>query len=695
MIALIKHLKNYWQLAAVVIALLVVQAAADLKLPEYTSNIVDVGIQQGSIESSVPERIRAGQLEALLARMPEEDRVLVADAYVPSEEEAGILVLRREVDADWDKWLEKLEGALLVPELLVMTGTKDEAQLAGMEEAARQQMALQFVREEYEAQGVDLEALQMRYLREAGFRMLGLAFVIMVDMIAVGFLSARISASVGRDLRGQVFQRVMSFSNAEMDRFSTASLITRSTNDIQQVQMVSMMLLRMVCFAPIMGVGGFIKVMRTTPSMAWIIGIAVSGIVSMVVVLMAVAMPKFKKMQELVDQVNLVAREILTGLPVIRAFSREDHEEARFAGANGDLMRNSLFTGRVMNIMSPCMTLMMNGITVLIVWVGAQRIDMGRLQVGDMMAFITYTMQIVMAFLMLTMMSIMLPRAIVAAKRIDEVLKTETSVYEPAAPKCLTAGAGVVEFDHVHFRYPGAEEDALEDITFTAKPGETTAIIGSTGCGKTTLVRLVPRFYDVTGGQIRVDGVDIRDLRLQDLRELLGYVPQKGVLFSGTIGENLRFGCSEASDAVIEKAAKIAQAASFIEEKEDGYESRIAQGGTNVSGGQKQRLSIARAIAKEPKIYIFDDSFSALDYKTDAALRRALKEEVADATVIIVAQRISTILHAEQILVLDEGRIVGKGTHEELMASCEAYQQIARSQLSAAELGLEGGAAHE
>jgi ATP-binding cassette subfamily B multidrug efflux pump len=768
MLKMLKFLKKYWAAVVVIIGLLVAQALADLKLPEYTSNIVDVGIQQGGVESAAPEAVRESEMERLKLFMTEEERQLTEASYEKVSADSldaetlekyrktypaiayETLYIRKDLE---EEPLLALEKAMEIPELLVYTfssvteesrqemeagadlgpmgalfdaarqedGTYDIAgvlletyeagmldpqslaaireqmgsRFAEMSDSIREQMALTYVKGEYEAIGVDLDAWQMNYLLKTGAKMLGMALLIMAAMIVVGYIASWVSAAVSRDLRGTIFKQVVSFSNAEMDRFSTASLITRSTNDVQQVQMVIVVLLRMVFYAPILGIGGFMKVMRTTPSMAWIIGIAVAAIICMVAVLMAVAMPKFNIMQTLVDRVNLVAREILTGLPVIRAFSREKFEEKRFEQANRDLTKNSLFTSRVMTVMMPAMTLLMNGVTVLIVWVGSKGIDMGNLQVGDMMAFITYTMQIVMSFLMLTMASIMLPRAMVAAKRIDEILTTKSTILDPEKPERIEQKKGLVEFDHVNFRYPGADEDALEDITFTAKPGETTAIIGSTGCGKSTLVRLLPRFYDVTGGQIRLDGVDIRNITQHELREELGYVPQKGVLFSGTIADNLRYGRQEATDQEIAKAAEIAQAAEFIESKQDRYDSLISQGGTNVSGGQKQRLSIARAVAKRPNVYIFDDSFSALDYKTDVTLRKALKEEVADSTVIIVAQRISTILHAEQILVLDEGRIVGRGMHDELMKSCETYQQIAKSQLSSAELGLDAAAAGE
>lgn len=540
-----------------------------------------------------------------------------------------------------------------------------------------------------EEAGYDIDKIQTSYLWKAGLKMVGMALVMGIATVLVGFFGARVGAGIGRDLRGKVFARVVSFSNAEMDRFSTASLITRSTNDIQQIQMVSAMLIRMIAYAPILGIGGIIKVIETGAGMGWIIVLAVLVILGYVGILMSIAMPRFKLMQKLVDRINLVAREILTGLSVIRAFGREAKEEERFDDANRDLTKTMLFTNRVMTFMMPGMMMIMNLLSVGIVWFGAHKIDAGTMQVGAMTAFITYSMQIVMSFLMLTAMSIMLPRAAVAAERIDEVLRTETTIADKEQPLAVTEHKGVIAFSHVNFRYPGAEADALSDIDFVAEPGKTTAIIGSTGCGKSTLVNLIPRLYDVTAGSVTIDGKDIRDIAMSDLREEIGFVPQKGVLFSGTIASNLRFGNAEATEEEIAEAAAIAQATEFIEEKSDKYESRIAQGGSNVSGGQKQRLAIARAIAKNPRVYIFDDSFSALDLKTDAALRKALASKVQDATVIIVAQRISTILHADQILVLNDGKIVGKGTHEELLHTCETYREIAKSQLSAKELGLE------
>lgn len=542
-----------------------------------------------------------------------------------------------------------------------------------------------------EAAGLNLAQIQTSYLWKKGLQMAGLAAIMMACAIFVSYLASKVGAGVGRSLRGRLYEKVMHFSNAEMEHFSTASLITRSTNDVQQIQMVTAIFLRMLAYAPILGIGGIIKVIQTRSGMGWLIVAAVIVIFAFVMTLMSVALPKFKQMQEKVDGVNLVSREILTGLPVIRAFRREDKEEERFDGVNRELTKTMLFTNRVMTLMMPGMMLIMYALTVAIVWVAAKKIDLGVMQVGSMTAFITYAMLIVMAFLMLTMMSVMLPRAGVAADRIDEVLHTDFTIREATEPKHIETSEGVLKFDHVDFTYPGSREPAIHDIDFTAYPGQTTAIIGSTGCGKSTIVNLIPRLYDVTEGNITLDGIDIRELSMKDLRQQIGFVPQKGVLFSGTIASNLRFGNAEATDAQVVQAAQIAQAEEFIEEKPEKYESPIAQGGTNVSGGQKQRLAIARAIAKHPRIFVFDDSFSALDLKTDAKLRKALSDTVQESTVIIVAQRISTILHADQILVLDEGEIVGKGTHEELMKHCTVYQEIAKSQMSEKELGLTDG----
>ena len=694
-----------------IILLLIIQAFCDLSLPQYTSDIVDVGIQQGGVEHVAMEEMRPETYEGILLFMEEGDTALFEDSY---EQNAEGNYERVAKDKDT---LEKLDASMSMPllilsalsqsdgmdldtvrqmlasgmttkeEIMKMAGTQVE-NLGDMSDSILQQSAVLAVQQEYKALGLDLSRYQTNYLLVTGAKMLGITLLMSASAVLAGLMASFTSAKVGRDLRSRIFQKVVSFSHAELDQFSTASLITRSTNDIQQIQMVCVLLLRMVLYAPILGIGGVIRVASTKTGMGWIIGLAVGTIMVLVAVLVGVAMPKFKVMQTLVDKLNLVSREILTGVPVIRAFSREKHEEERFARANRDLMRTQLFTNRVMTVMMPAMMLIMNGITVLIVWMGAKGIDMGNLQVGDMMAFITYTMQIVMSFLMLTMISVMLPRAGVAANRIDEVLRVEPMIRdkEETMDDAKEDWKGVVSFEDVSFRYPGADEDALSHIQFTAEPGKTTAIIGSTGCGKSTLLHLIPRFYDVTEGRITIDGVDVRDLSQHKLRSLLGFVPQKGVLFSGTIASNIKFAGEGVSDGQMVEAAKIAQAEEFILKKEETYESPIAQGGTNVSGGQKQRLSIARAIARQPRVFLFDDSFSALDYKTDAALRRALSEKVKDATVIIVAQRISTILHADQILVLDEGRIVGQGTHEELLKTCGTYQEIARSQLSEAEL---------
>lgn len=707
-----KYLKDSWLSVIAIVLLLVVQAYCELQLPQYTSDIVDVGIGQGGIAYAAPEKLRGETYDKLELFLTGEEKLLFASSYEQDGDGNYVLAAKDE------KTLEELDSVLGLPLVLLSavesgqteitvealrmmeeSGMVTEAQLLEIREQAVAGMgemsdsiisarAVQLVQAEYEALGMDTGKVQTRYLWNTGLKMLALSILMMGTAILTGLLASRTAAGIGRSLRERVFGRVVSFSHAEMDRFSTASLITRCTNDIQQVQMVEVFLLRMVLYAPIIGIGGVLKVMGTGTGMGWIIGVAVGSIVALVLVLLVVAMPKFKMMQSLVDRVNLVSREILTGIPVIRAFSREDYEEKRFDKANTDLMKTQLFTGRVMNFMSPVMTMVMNVVTVLIVWFGGKGIDAGSLQVGEMLAFITYTMQIVMAFLMLTMVSIMLPRAGVAANRIEEVLRTEPSIHDKEAVRDeeLQAVKGEVAFEDVCFRYPNAEEDALHHISFTAKPGQTTAIIGSTGCGKSTLLHLIPRFYDVTEGRITLDGIDIRDISQRKLRSEMGFVPQKGYLFSGDIASNLTFAGEEITEEQMKEAAQIAQATEFIEGKPEGYASPIAQGGTNVSGGQKQRLSIARAIAGNPKVLLFDDSFSALDYKTDVALRKALFEKAADATVIIVAQRISTILHADQILVLDNGAVVGKGTHEQLLASCETYREIASSQLSEQEL---------
>lgn len=717
-----KNLLKYWKADLIILALLFVQAWCDLSLPQYTSDIIDVGIQKQGVEHILPEAMTAQEYELAQIFMTKEEASLFADCYRQDGE-----IYRRTVkkESELDKLDEQLKEAILFNyQLMSIPKEQLPEEFAGMEDGADMRPVLaamltngQLSQEELSQMrasvgkmteamgdsmiqsmgaayaikcnaqaGLNMEKIQTDYLWLEGLKMLALALIMGIVTVAVGFFASRVGAGVGRDLRSKVFCNVVGFSNAEMDQFSAASLITRCTNDVQQVQMVSVMLLRMVAYAPIMGIGGVLKMLETGADMWYIIAFALLVILGFVGVLVSVAMPKFKLMQKLVDRVNLVSREILTGLSVIRAFGREKKEEERFDEANKALTKTMLFTNRVMTFMMPGMMLIMNVLTIVIVWVSAHRIDQGVLQVGAMTAFITYAMQIVMSFLMLTMMSIMLPRAGVAADRIEEVVKTASSVRDPKEPKTIADHRGVIEFSHVNFRYPGAENDVLSDIDFTAKPGEITAIIGSTGCGKSTLVNLIPRLYDVTGGSIRMDQVDIRELSMKELREGIGFVPQKAVLFSGTIATNLRFGNRNATDEEIKEAARIAQATEFIEEKKLGYDSPISQGGTNVSGGQKQRLSIARAIAKNPKIYIFDDSFSALDLKTDAALRRELMKSVKDSTVIIVAQRISTIMNADQILVLDEGRIVGKGTHKELLANCEVYSQLAKSQLSEKEM---------
>lgn len=692
-----KNMLPYWKTLILVVLLLFVQAWCDLSLPAYTSDIIDVGIINNGVNHVLPDAVTTEEFEAAKLFMTEEETLLWEGSY---EAQDDIYVRTVQDEALLDSLDESLTVPLLMHYQMPDVGAVSDEQLLFMRREMQttvdtmgsslvKSMGVAYAISCNEAAGVNMDEVQTSYLWNAGLKMVGMALLMGVVTVLVGFFGARIGAGIGRDLRGKVFKKVVGFSNAEMDKFSTASLITRSTNDIQQIQMVSAMLIRMIAYAPILGIGGIIKVVETGAGMGWIIILAVIVIIGYVGVLMAVAMPRFKLMQKLVDRINLVAREILTGLSVIRAFGREAKEEERFEEANRDLTKTMLFTNRVMTFMMPGMTMIMNLLSVGIVWFGAHKIDAGTMQVGAMTAFITYAMQIVMSFLMLTAMSIMLPRAAVAAERIDEVLCTESSIKDKEQPLAVTAHKGVVKFSHVNFRYPGGEEDALTDIDFVAEPGKTTAIIGSTGCGKSTLVNLIPRLYDVTLGSITLDGQDIRDISMADLREEIGFVPQKGILFSGTIASNLRFGNAEATDEDVREAAEIAQAADFIEEKNDKYDSSIAQGGTNVSGGQKQRLAIARAIAKNPQIYIFDDSFSALDLKTDAALRKALAEKVQDKTVIIVAQRISTILHADQILVLNEGQIVGKGTHEELLKNCETYREIAKSQLSAKELGLE------
>ena len=730
---LFKYASEHWKALLAIVAILIVQAYCDLSLPAYTSDIVNVGIQQGGVEDHIPDAISAEDMETLLFFTSENDGKTVLSAYEKDDKtyEEQAYVLKDTVKEDTDR-TEKLSGILAAPMMMAAGFESGSDMTADIEEQLKAQLppemisedmtvldilkmmpqeqkqafvseiekkteelpdtiteqaAVNYVKEAYADLGIDMDELQFRYLFSTGAKMIGLAFLGMVASVLVGFLASRVGAAAGRDLRGRVFKKVVGYSSNEFDHFSTASLITRSTNDIQQVQFIIVMLLRIVLYAPILAIGGIVQVFQTNVSMSWIIGLAVVLIALVVLVLFAVAMPKFKSLQKLVDKVNLVMREILTGLPVIRAFSTEKHEEKRFDKANMDLMKTNLFVNRAMTFMMPIMMLIMNGISVLIMWSGAKGINDGQMQVGDMMAFIQYTMQIIMGFLMICMLSVMLPRAAVAADRVDEVLSSRTVIHDPKTPKKFEEKQkGVLTFDHVSFKYPGADENVLEDITFTAKPGETTAIIGSTGSGKSTLVNLIPRFYDVTDGSIRLDGTDIREVTQHDLRDKLGYVPQKGLLFSGDIASNIMFGNPEGGGQEMKEAAQIAQATEFIEAKPNKYESPISQGGSNVSGGQKQRLSIARAIAKRPEVFIFDDSFSALDFKTDVALRKALKKRTKESTVLIVAQRISTILNAEQIIVLDDGKIAGIGTHKELLRNCEVYKQIAASQLSEKEL---------
>ena len=742
MLKLIKHLKGSVCSIILIVGLLIIQAVCDLSLPDYTSNIVNIGIQQGGVENALPKAIRKSELEKLTMFMDSKDKKEVENNY-------KLLDKNDLSQSEYDKYLKKYPDLknediytlnikdekntdeinnIMGKSILIASGLEEnkadilkqmsaqglpvdkntdivdvfkmmpQEQIQGIQkemtkkfddlpESMITQAAVSYVQNEYKAIGMNTDKLQNNYILVAGAKMVGVALVSMASTVCVGYLGARVAAKMGRNLRKQVFSKVVSFSNNELDKFSTASLITRSTNDIQQVQMLMVMLLKVVFYAPILALGGVIKVLNTDTSMAWIIGVAVLAILSVVLLLFGLVMPRFKVAQKLVDRLNLVTREILTGMLVIRAFNTEKHEEKRFDKANTDLTKTNMFVNRAMSMMMPTMMLIMNIITILIVYNGAKSVDAGSMQVGNMMAFIQYTMQIIMSFLMISMVSIMLPRALISIQRIDEILITDNSIKDIDNEVSIDEDKkGIIEFKNVCFRYPNAEEDVLSNISFTANAGETTAFIGSTGSGKSTLVNLIPRFYDVTSGEISIDGIDIKDLKQYDLREKIGYVPQKAVLFSGTIDSNLRYGKVDATNEEIEKASRISQAKEFIEAKPDKLESEIAQGGTNVSGGQKQRLSIARAIAKEPEIYIFDDSFSALDLKTDKALRKSLNEETKDATVLIVAQRISTIMNADKIVVLDEGKVVGCGTHNELIENCQVYQEIALSQLSKEEL---------
>ena len=742
------HLKRSWKEVLVILALLVVQAICDLSLPDYTSRIINVGVQQGGIEYAAPEVIEKDKLEEifLFADDATVSEILAHYQLISKEElsskeyeklvkkypalEKTALYQLKDTDTKTQERIsELLKEPILVDFMLTQDGTESKAiqdaikeqlpsefqnmdlmtifkmlpeeqmneiqtaihdKFQSFPDSMKEQSAIAAIKAEYQEMGMDTDAMQTKYIFISGLKMLGIALLSMASTIGVGFLGARTAARLARDLREGVYEKVLSFGPTEFKKFGVSSLITRSTNDIQQIQMLMVFSLRIICYAPIVGIGGVIKALNANISMAWIIAVAVMAIITLVIVVFALAMPKFKRVQKLIDRLNQVTREILNGIPVVRAFSNQRHEEERFDVANTNLKKTTLFVDRIMGIMMPTMMFTMNAICVLIVWKGAYGINDGLMQVGDLLAFIQYTMQIVMAFLMISMFSILLPRANVSIGRISEVLDTNPAVTDPENPKSFGRRIqGLVEFKNVSFQYPDSDEDVLTDITFTAKPGTTTAFIGSTGSGKSTLINLIPRLYDVTNGEILIDGINVKDVLLKDLHRKIGFVPQKGVLFSGTIESNILYGNPDGSEEEMKRAAEIAQATSFIEEKEKKYQSPIAQGGTNVSGGQKQRLSIARAIASNPEIYVFDDSFSALDFKTDAQLRKALYKEIDGATIFIVAQRVSTIMHADQILVLDEGKVVGMGTHQELLKNCSVYREIAESQLSKEELANE------
>ena len=747
MLNLLKHLKPFVGSMILTIVLLFVQAICDLSLPDYMSNIVNVGIQQGGVENAVPKVIKSSEMEKLFIFMNDDEKNVVEDNYTlldkdnlttdeynkyvkdyPELKNESIYKLNTKEEEKIDKLNDIFGKPMLIVSMLESQGlggipgmdnmipqgmdsssidqfemlsmmpqeqidsmlSNVDEKLSDMPESMITQAATSYVKEQYKEIGINTDKLQSNYVIIAGIKMVGIALISMVATVVVSFIAARVAAALGRNLRKDVFNKVVGFSNAEFDEFSTASLITRTTNDIQQIIMLIVMGLRIVFYAPILGVGGVIKVINTGASMGWVIGVAVISILLLVIVLFSFAMPKFKSVQKLVDRLNLVTRESLTGMLVIRAFSTQKYEEEKFEVANKNLTRTNLFVNRVMTVMMPLMMFIMNVITLLIVWVGSHRIDEGIMQVGTMMAFMQYTMQIIMAFLMISMVSVILPRAMVSAQRVSEVLNVDVAIKDSEKLQMFNDDEkGTIEFKNVSFRYPGADEDVISNVSFKAFPGETTAFIGSTGSGKSTLINLIPRFYDATEGEILIDGVNVKNVSQYDLREKIGFIPQKGLLFSGTIESNLKYGGDHISDEDMIKASKIAQAMEFINSKEEGFNTEIAQGGTNVSGGQKQRLAIARAIAKKPEIFIFDDSFSALDFKTDAKLRKAINTELKDSTLLIVAQRISTIMNANQIIVLDEGKVVGKGTHKELMENCEVYQQIALSQLSKEELSNE------
>lgn len=766
MLKVLKNLKESWLSVIAIVLLLIVQAAGDLTLPDYTSKIVNIGIQSGGIENPAPEVIRKSEMDNLLIFTEDDEQILndykeISKENLDEKEYEKLVKKYPALENETLYEVKKLDNEeqtrlnnMMTKPLMMLSSLENEEtansmkeqmlssmpanmpeqqkiamqnmelidiikqmpkeqidkmletvneKLDNMQNSILEQAAIQQVKKEYKAIGIDTDNLQNKYIIIAGLKMLGISFIIMASAISIMCLSARVAAKLAKTLREKTFKKVLKFSNKEFSEYSTASLITRSTNDIQQIQGLIAILFRVLVYAPIIGIGGFLRVLsQSDNSMAWIIGVAILAILFVVATLFIIAMPRFKKLQELIDKLNLVAREILTGLPVIRAFNTEKKEEKRFDKANVDLTKTNLFVNRAMSFMMPTLMLIMNAISLLIVWVGAHGIDNGTMQVGNMMAFIQYTMQIVMSFLMISMVSIMLPRASVSANRINEILETEEAIQESKEPKKLDASKkGLVEFKNVSFRYPDSDEEVLSDITFTAKPGETTAIIGSTGSGKSTIVNLIPRFYDITSGNLLIDGVDIKEISNKDLRKIVGFVPQKGILFSGTIESNIKYGNPNMSDEQMIEAAQIAQATEFIDSKPEKYKEPIAQGGSNVSGGQKQRLSIARAIAIDPEILVFDDSFSALDFKTDSTLRAELAKKTKDKTVIIVAQRINTILNADQIIVLEDGKIVGKGTHEELIKNNETYKQIALSQLSEEELNLqknqeiEGGNKHE
>lgn len=719
-----RNLKPYWKSVIIIALLLVLQAYCDLSLPDYTSKLIDTGIQNYGIENCSPKQISEKAYKVIDGFMDDDEKAVWekyykdgSDGYYYLTEDGeehidevdsacmkGLMMyyypyqmVNSDEDNEIKAGLDKMGITLdeMPEEMWAQIGEQMKPTVDGMLDSMgedyMESTAIACTRICYDSFGYDYKAGQMSYLKWAAVKMLGMSLLMAAAAVLIGLVASRVAASVACGLREKVFNKVIAFSDAEINKFSTASLITRSTNDVQQIQMVTVMMLRMVLYAPILSIGGIVKVVENGAGMGWVIFIGIAAVVILMGTLMVIAMPKFKVMQTLVDRVNLVSREILTGIPVIRAFGREEREEERFDEANKDLTKNTLFVNRVMTFAMPILMFIMYAISILIEWVAAHKIDAGVLQVGSMTAFITYTMLIIMSFLMLSMMSVMLPRASVAADRIQEIIDTDVTVQDAAGAKKLETPRGVVKYDNVAFAYPGADENVLENISFEAKPGQTTAIIGSTGCGKSTLVQLLPRFYDVTEGSITIDGQDIRDLTMESVRQNIGFVPQKGILFSGTIASNIRFGAPDASDEDVKLAAEISQASDFIEEKEHGYDSAVAQGGGNVSGGQKQRLAIARAIARKPKILIFDDSFSALDFKTDVAVRKALGEHVNDSTVFIVAQRVSTILSADQILVLDEGTIVGKGTHKELLQTCEEYRQIAESQLSPSEIAASLG----